>query len=144
MSWDTSKVMREFAKIAEDKDLLMVKTAAPSPNPHKEDKKVVEEKRLKKKEKSILEEAHPKPVYIAEARGDGGLVENEIETHKKIMEIVNKMPTGTLVGRYATTISKMVKLAEYCDEIGEQEAADMLTENAADMVEKLADKDFFQ
>jgi len=137
MSLEKYDVMREFLKIAEEKDLLgLKKTAAPSPNPHQEDKKTIEEKRQKSPEKSIIEEAHPEPVYVAEARGDGGLVENQIEQQKKLIEMLNKMPTGSLVGRYASTAHELVKLANLCDEQGMEEAADLITEAAADLLKK--------
>jgi hypothetical protein len=128
MDWEKSEVMSEFVKIASETNLL--KDAAPEPNPYVEDKKVIEEKRLPEPEKSIMEVAHPKPVYIAEARGDGGLVENEIENQKKMIEIVNKMPTGALVGRYASSALELIKIANCCDEIGEMAAADILTDAA--------------
>lgn len=123
-----SAVMMEFLKIAEEKGLL--KEAYPEQNPYAEDKKVIEEKRLPKAEKHIMEAAHPDPVYVAEARGDGGLVENEIENQQKFIEILNKMPSGTLTGRYASCALELVKVANKCDELGEMAAADILTDVA--------------
>ena len=124
MSMQNSSVMEEFFKIAEQKNLL--KTAAEK-NPNKEDDKTVEEKRLPKPEKHIMEIAHPEPVFVAESRGEGGLVENELEHQKKWIEMINKMPTGSLVGRYASMIDELIKMAELCDELGQTEAADKLT-----------------
>jgi len=141
MDWNNSDVMVEFAKIAKDGDLLgLKKTAAPAPNPYQEDKKTIEEKRLKTPEKNIMELAHPEPVYIAESQGDGALVENEIENQKKMIEIINKMPTGSLVHRYATAIGALIKMADACDANGEDKAAELLTDAATkllDDVEKL-------
>jgi hypothetical protein len=131
MSWEKYSVMNEFLKIAEKKDLLgLKKTAAAEKNPHQEDLKTIEEKHLKSPEKNIIEEAHPESVYVAESRGDGGLVENEIEHQKKTIEIINKMPTGSLVGRYASSVEQLVKFANMCDELGHTKAADLLTEAA--------------
>jgi hypothetical protein len=141
MDWNNSDVMVEFAKIAEDTNLLgLKKTAAPAPNPYQEDKKTIEEKRLKTPEKSIMELAHPESVYVAESQGDGALVENEMETQKKMIEIINKMPTGSLVHRYAMAIDALIKMADACDASGESEAAQLLDFAATrllDDVEKL-------
>lgn len=131
MNWEKHSVMGEFLKIAEDTDLLgLKKTAAAEKNPYEEDIKVIEEKKHKSPEKHIMEIAHPEPVFVAESRGEGGLVENEIEHQKKTVEIVNKMPTGSLVGRYASSIEQLVKLANQCDDLGQTKAADLLTEAA--------------
>ena len=145
MSLEKYDVMREFLKIAEETDLLgLKKTASPSPNPHAEDKKVIEEKRQKSPEKSIIEEAHPEPVYVAEARGDGGLVENQIEQQKKLIEMLNKMPTGSLVGRYASMATELVKIANMCDEYDMSEAADLITEAASDLLKKAEELPFVE
>ena len=129
------EIMGEFLKIAEKEDLLgLKKTAAPEKNPNQEDEKTIKEKRLKSPEKNIIEEAHPDPVYVAEARGDGGLVENANEQQKKLIEIINKMPTGSLVGRYASAINELVKMADLCEEEGLEQAADILTECVENLV----------
>jgi hypothetical protein len=131
MSLEKYEVMSEFFKLAEEQDLLgLKKTAAPEKNPHQEDLKTIEEKRLKSPEKSIIEEAHPEPAYVAEARGDGGLVENQLEQQKKLVEMLNKMPTGSLVGRYASAGLELIKIANICDELGNDNAADALTDAA--------------
>lgn len=134
MSWDKSEIMTEFLKIAENKNLLgITKVAMPEKNPYQEDLKTIEEKRLKSPEKHIVEQAHPEPVYVAEARGDGGLVENQLEQQQKYIEMLNKHPTGSLVGRYASVINTLVKVADACDALGEDEASDLIT-NAAEEV----------
>jgi hypothetical protein len=141
MDWNNSDVMMEFAKIADNADLLgLKKTALPEPNPYQEDKKTIKEKRLQTPEKSVTELAHPESVYIAESQGDGALVENDLEAQKKMIEIINKMPTGSLVHRYAMTIDTLIKMAETCELNEEFVAADLLTDAATkllDDVEKL-------
>jgi hypothetical protein len=129
MSWDKSEVMQEFAKISGEQGLL--KNAQ-----SKEDDSDIRENRKDPDEKSIIEEAHPESIYIAESRGDGGLVENQIEQQKKLIEMVNKMPTGNLVGRYATQVNTLVALANMCDELGQEQAADFLTDAAKELLEK--------
>lgn len=144
MSWEKHSVMSEFLKIAEEQNLLgLNKTAAAEKNPYQEDLKTIEEKRLKSPEKSIIEEAHPEPVFVAESRGEGGLVENEIEHQKKTIEIINKMPTGSLVGRYASAVEQLVKFASDCDVLEQSEAADMLTEAAQELLAELESESFF-
>lgn len=129
-----SIILEEFLKIAENKDLLgLKKEAAAEKNPYQEELKTIEEKRLKSPDKSIIEEAHPEPVFVAESRGEGGLVENEIEHQKKVIEMLNKMPTGSLVGRYAVAMQSLVKFANTCDILGYTEAANLLTEAAVDL-----------
>jgi hypothetical protein len=131
MNWNTSEVMSEFLKIAsKDENLNKVVEG-------KDDAKTIEEKRMKSPEKNIVEVAHPKPVYVAESRGEGGLVENLLEQHKRLVEIVNKMPTGQHVGRYAKMISDLVKLADHYDSNGECEAADLLTSLASELIDSL-------
>ena len=143
MSRNTSSVMEEFFKIAETQNLLgLRKTAAAEKNPYQEDLKTIEEKRLKSPDKHIMEVAHPEPVYIAEAQGDGALVENEIEKQQKTIEMVNKHPTGSLVGRYAEAINTLVKLANMCDGMGEVIAADFLTEATQELVDMLEEDKF--
>ena len=136
MSWEKSEIMKEFGKIMVSQDI--VKTAGEKPdavtkNPYAENVKDIKEKRIPH-DKDIIEEAHPEAVYIADSKGDGGLVENQNEQHKKLMEIINKMPTGIIAHRYASTISSLIKMAEACDDIDEQATADILTEAAAQLV----------
>ena len=127
--YDNSEVMNELIKMA------LIKEALPSPNPYQEDKKTIEEKRLPSPEKNIMEEAHPSPVYIAESQGDGALVENEIENQKKMIEVINKMPTGNHTGRYAALANVLLKVADTCDDLGEESAADLLTDAAKTVLE---------
>jgi len=142
MSWEKSEILSEFLKIAEKQDLLglgkNVKLARPEPNPYQEDLKTIEEKRQKSPEKSIIEIAHPEPVYVAEARGDGGLVENLVEQQKKYIEMLNKTPTGSLVGRYASSVHQLVRVANICESAGEPRAAEFLTVAAEQLLERLA------
>lgn len=131
--------MSEFLKIAADNDVLgLKKTALPEPNPYQEDTDTIKKKRLDQPEKHIIEEAHPDPVYVAESRGDGGLVENQLEQQRKLIEMINKSPTGSLVGRYAHTVTRLVKMAENAEEVGAIEVADVLTDTAKQMVSQMA------
>lgn len=73
--------------------------------------KILREKKQAKEPEDMIEKAHPKPVYVADAMGDGGLVENQNEQHAKIQQMINKMPTGNLVNNYAAVINELVKMA---------------------------------
>lgn len=127
--------MNEFLRIAEEQDLLSLKkTAASEKNPYGEDEKTIREKRQKSPEKNIIEVAHPEPVYVAEARGDGGLVENQIEQQKNLIEMLNKMPTGSLVGRYASAMLGFKKMADDCDDVGMTKVADVLADLTAEFI----------
>ena len=128
--YDNSEVMNEFIK------MTLVKTALPSPNPYQENKKTVEEKRLPAPDKDIIEVAHPDPVYIAESQGDGALVENQLEQQKKMLEVINKMPTGNHVGRYAALANILLKVADTCDILGEEDAANLMTDAAKKVLEE--------
>lgn len=118
-----SEVMDEFFKIA-------------SKNPHQEDPKTIEEKVLEVEE-DIIEDAHPDPVYVAEALGDGGLVENQNEQHDKMMAVVNKMPNGQYLHTYASCARDLLKLAEECEACGETDAAEVITILAEKVLNKL-------
>lgn len=125
MSFEKSEVMGEFLKIASEQGLV---------SEAKDSEETIESKRVEKSKEDIVEKAHPKPVFVAESRGDGGLVENLNETHKKIMEIINKMPTGSLVGRYASTSYDLLKLANECENVGENAISDELTKLASKFI----------
>ena len=120
---DNSEVLTEFYKLA-------------SKNPYQEDAKTIEEKVLEVDE-DLVEEAHPEPVYVAEALGDGALVENLNEQHEKDMNVINKMPNGKLVHTYALCAVDLVKLAQECEQAGELEAAELITVLAERVLDRL-------
>ena len=128
--YDKSEVINELIKTA------LLKNAMPAPNPYQESKKTIEEKRLPAPEKSIIEIAHPKPIYVAESQGDGGLVENEIENQRKMLEVINKAPNGNLVGKCAALAHVLLKMADSCDTLGDDEAGDLLTDAAKKLLEQ--------
>jgi hypothetical protein len=116
--FDPSEVMTEFYKIAA-----------------RDDQKDIEEKVLEVED--IIEKAHPEPVYVAEALGNGGLVENQNEQSKKMHDILNKMPTGTLVHNYASCFADLIKLAEECEAANDEEGAELVTELARGVLASL-------
>lgn len=82
----------------------------------------------------IIEKAHPEPIYVANARGDGGLVENQNEIREKFMEAVNTFPSATHLGAYANLIARLTKTAEDCDSLGQYKAAKILDKTAETLV----------
>ena len=127
-----NEILESFAKLMEQED--GIKKAAYNKNPYQEDIKTIEEKRIKEDE-DLIEQAHPDPVYVAESMGKGGLVENQNEQQKADIAIVNKMPMGVAVHRYASVAKELVVLANLCDESGELEAADLITNVAKGLIE---------
>lgn len=125
MSFEKSEVMGEFLKIASEKGLVAEA---------KDSEEEIKSKKVDLPKEDVVEKAHPKPVFVAESRGDGGLVENLNETHKKIMEVIKKMPTGSLVGRYASTSYNLLKLAEECEKVGAENVSDELTKLASKFI----------
>lgn len=52
--------------------------------------------------------------------------------------MINKMPNGNIVGRYAQATAELVKLANACDELGEMDAANLLTDLANKLTQEMA------
>ena len=125
---DNSEVLTDFYRI--------VSASMAAPNPDQEDPKTIEEKVLEVDE-DLIEEAHPEPVYVAEALGDGALVENQNEQHEKMMGVVNEMPNGKLIHNYACCALDLVKLAQECSLAGETEAAELITVLAESVLDRL-------
>lgn len=133
--WNGSSVMAEFEKIAADRGLIS-SDLAPSDekdvvgNPHKDNPEWTRHKETEDYDVTggtgtgIIEKAHPSPVTVADAMGEGALVENQVEQHQKDVDIATrKMPRGTLVGIHASLASELLKLAASLDAAGDEEAA---------------------
>ena len=117
--FDNSEILNEFAKIA-----------------YTESPKEIEDKVLEVEE-DLIEQAHPEPVYVAEALGDGALVENQNEQAKKDHDIINMMPTGLLIHNYAACFNDLIKLAEECEAAGDLESAEVVAELARGVMANL-------
>lgn len=74
------------------------------------------EKKQAKEPEDLVERAHPKPVYVSDALGEGGLVENINESHAKLQQMINKMPTGNLVNTYAEAVQALVRIGSELDQ----------------------------
>jgi hypothetical protein len=71
----------------------------------------------------MIEKAHPESVYIADAMGDGGLVENQNELHDKLVRMINKYPSGSTGHKYASLVEDLVAIANDLDANGNAKAA---------------------
>lgn len=92
-----------------------------------DDAKTILEKKYPMEPEDMIERAHPEPVMVAQ-HPYGGLVENQNEQHERIVNIVNKMPTGFPLHSWASITSELVKIAQECDELGLTKEAKALDE----------------
>jgi hypothetical protein len=101
---DNSSVFKDFVKIAQSYG--WVKEA--------DDAKVIQDKYniTDGTGKELIDKAHPNEIWVAEALGDGGLVENQNEQHETLMSILYKMPEGSLIGRHAELVNSLTKTAD--------------------------------
>lgn len=74
----------------------------------------------------LIGAAHPKTIEIAEAMGNGGVVENQIEQHRHNTGVAQSMPSGNFRGKHAWVIQSLVKLADQADETGLKKASDLI------------------
>jgi hypothetical protein len=106
----------------------------------KQEVELLKEKLHPVKIEDVIELAHPEPVYIADAMGDGGLVENQNELHKKIVEMINKYPSGTAVHKYAALVEDLLSVASHLDADGHSSAANELDSLASDIASVIKKK----
>jgi len=74
----------------------------------------------------LIGAAHPKTIDIADAMGNGGVVENQIEQHRHNVGVAQSMPSGNFRGRHAWVIRNLVKLADQTDKSGMIEVSDLI------------------
>lgn len=91
----------------------------------KDDAKTILEKKYPIEPEDLIEKAHPEPVMVAE-HPVGGLVENQNEQHQRMLNVVNKMPTGFPLNSWAALASSLVKIAQECDDLGLEREAEEL------------------
>lgn len=82
-----------------------------------DDRKTILEKRYPVEPEDLVEKAHPEPVMVAD-HPVGGLVENQNEQHQRMLNVVNKMPTGFPLHSWATISVELIKIAQECDDLG--------------------------
>lgn len=98
-----------------------------------EDISILKEKKRAHEPEDMIEKAHPKSVYVADALGNEGLVENQNEQQTKIIQMINKLPTGNHIHIYAYVIEELVKVADDLEDKGHLKAAAVVEEVLADL-----------
>lgn len=87
-----------------------------------DDKDVLEEKKFPfgLEREDIVEVAHPETVVVADGPHTSGVVDNQNEQHQKIVDMVNKMPTGNVFHdlRLAEQVNELVSIANDLDSQG--------------------------
>jgi hypothetical protein len=96
---------------------------------------ILHEKKFPHEPEDMIERAHPKSIFVSPALGDGGLVENQNEQHAKILQIVNKRPTGNQIHLYASIIEDLVKVANVFDEHGHDRISKAVDDVLADLTD---------
>lgn len=106
-----------------------------------ENVEVLHEKKFPQKPEDMVERAHPESVFVSPALGDGGLVENLNERHSKIVEMINKLPTGNHVHVHASIVENLVKTANDLEAAGLVQMAEevdyLLASMTGDLKKKL-------
>jgi hypothetical protein len=103
----------------------------------KKERDILREKLRSVEIKDMVGEAHPEPVYIADAMEDGGLVENGNELHQKLVEMINKYPSGSVGHKYAALAEDLLTVAQELDATGDSSAAQELDSLANSIVDAL-------
>lgn len=97
-----------------------------------DDLKTLREKKQAKEPEDLVQKAHPKPIYVADGMGDGGLVENQNEQHEKLQRMINKMPTGNLIHTWAAVLDDLVKIATELEDTNPA-AAELVDQTIAEL-----------
>ena len=74
----------------------------------------------------LILSAHPTTVSVVEAKGIGGVMENTLEQHRKMLDVAFNVPSGNFRSKYAFVVSQLVKIANEADANGNLEAATLI------------------
>lgn len=98
--------------------------------------KAIREKRPRKSdEKSIIEEAHPGEVFVAESDGLGGMVGNPEQVHEQILNALNRRPSAfPYQGLVANAMLDFQKTAETLESHDLHDEADAVRKIAQDLL----------
>lgn len=77
--------------------------------------------------------AHPKSIEIADAMGNGGVVENQVEQHRHNTGVAKSMPSGNFLGRHAWVIKNLIKLANKAEHDGLFEVSNVIDETLEEL-----------
>jgi hypothetical protein len=76
----------------------------------------------------LVQKSHPKSIYLAEAMGDGGLVENGFEQKVKSEGIALNRPSGNFQSKYAETHAYLEKLLKVAEKQNKTEACNLINQ----------------
>lgn len=76
----------------------------------------------------LIAESHPKSVTLADAMGNGGLVENNLEQQQKSIYVATNTPSGNFQSKYAQTVSYLEKLAKAADSQGKEQVLRLINQ----------------
>jgi hypothetical protein len=82
----------------------------------------------------LLEKAYPNSVYVADAMGNGGLVENSSEQKRHNVGVAMSIPTGNYRGKYSNLVSELIKIANTADLANLTSDSDLIEKAAEDIV----------
>jgi hypothetical protein len=95
------------------------------------DKAILKEKGRAHEHEDIIELAHPGTAVVAENYKGSGEVENLNQQRKKILDMINRTPTGFNFHTFAEKISEMIKVAEQLESSGDVNASFLVMREAA-------------
>lgn len=104
-----------------------------------QDKELLKEKKKATDHPDIVEQAHPETAYMAEGPMGTGVVENQNEQHQKILNVVQRMPSGFHYNKFADLVDGLTKMAAGLEEKGDSEAAKKVDSLAFELVSNLND-----
>ena len=70
----------------------------------------------------LIGSAHPKSINVADAMGNGGLVENAIESGNRMAEIARNTPSGNYRSKHANIVDRLNKLATFASLSGDRQS----------------------
>lgn len=82
----------------------------------------------------ILQESYPDSVVVADAMGNGGLVENSLEQQRHNVGVALSAPTGNFRGKHANLVAELVKIA---NQFETNEASELVDAAIDDIVKML-------
>jgi hypothetical protein len=82
----------------------------------------------------LIGQAHPLTINLADAMGNGGVVENLIEQQRHNKNVALSVPTGNFRGKHAWIIKSLVKLADQADDSGLEKTSSLIDEALAELI----------
>jgi hypothetical protein len=84
----------------------------------------------------LIGSAHPTSINLADAMGNGGVVENAIESGNRMAEIARNTPTGNYRSKHAQIVGRLNKLAAVVAESGNSKSMSKIKNTICKITEK--------